>query len=136
MQASANSAPPDLNVSLENIVKFSFWSQQWNYKDTVKGVASEIIDELMEYYRTSSSTFKLINKNNNSFKFSRGRKLVSAFGLGSEKWCYHIIKIDLKENDGLTEINWDIDLKLFGVQAANNSLIKECDELITKKSLG
>ena len=117
-------------------MKFSFWYQKWNHRDTVKGDASEIMEDFIEYYQTSSITFKLINKNNNSFKFSRGRKWVSAFGLGSEKWCYHIIEIDLKENDGLTEINWDIDLKLFGVQAANNALIKECEELIAKQSLG
>ena len=117
-------------------MKFSFWSQQWSHRDTIKGDVSEIIEEFMEYYRTSSSTFKLISKNNNSFKFSRGRKCVSVCGLGSEKWCYHIIGIDFKEINGSIEIFWDIDLKLFGVQVANNALIKECKELITKKSIG
>jgi hypothetical protein len=117
-------------------VKFSFWSQKWNHRDTVKGDASELLDDLIEYYRTSSSTFKLINKNNNTFKFSRGRKWFSLCGIGSEKWCYHIIEIDFREDDGSVEIYWDIDLKLFGVQASKNALIKECEELITMKSTG
>ena len=117
-------------------MKFSFWTQKWNYRDTVKGNAGAILEDFIEYYRKSSKTFELINKNNNIFKFSRGRKWVSACGLGSEKWCYHIMEIDLKGTDGLIEISWDIDLKLFGFQVANNALINECKKLIKKKSSG
>ncbi|MFC1679221.1 hypothetical protein ACFL2T_03310 [Elusimicrobiota bacterium] len=110
-------------------MKLSFWTQLWTHTEVVRGDKKKILENLHSYYLKSARTFSLIHRGEDGLKFSRGSKLVSAFGLGDETWAYHTVDMKLSEQGDEIKIDWHVDLKLFGAQAGENAIIAECKRL-------
>ncbi len=111
---------------------WSWWNKKLSHKSSVNLPSSMVFDNLQKYY-SDEITNGSLSSDPNTMKISyhRGSLLFSAFGLGSELWAKHFVEVSLKEvSTGVTEVDWDIHLKLFGFQAKNNAIIEECKTLI------
>jgi len=113
-------------------MKISGWNQFWEHKETVSISPEQTYERLLNHYKQSSKSFVLDKENcSNGFRFHRGNALVSAFGLGSELWAKHYVDVDIQELEkGKTQIVWNINLKLLGLQAGKNAIIEECKEVV------
>jgi len=116
-------------------MRFSLWTQEWKHSEEIAGNKEKIMANLMNYYKNSSKSVRLLNNDENKFTFSRGCKIVSALALGSEKWCFHTVEVSINDIDGSVQVNWNIDLKLFGLQAGKNAILEECKELVKSESI-
>ena len=112
-------------------MKISFWNQHFEHKETIFLPRERIFAEVVEHYKLSSKGFNLEKENYpKSFIFNRGSILMSAFGLGSELWFKHHVIVSFEEiKDKETQITWKINLKVFGLQAGSNAIIKECKKI-------
>jgi carbon monoxide dehydrogenase subunit G len=55
---------------------------------------------------------------------------MSLLGLGSERWFRHHVEVLVQDSsNGNAEVSWSIDLKIFGLQAGTNAIIKECQQI-------
>ena len=113
-------------------MKISGWRQHWGHKEIVSLSPEQTYKVLLKHYRQSSKSFTLEKEDFPSgFSFHRGNVLFSALGLGSELWCKHNVDIEIdKTAEGQTQILWNIDLKLFGLQVGQNAITKECKEVV------
>jgi UDP-N-acetylmuramyl pentapeptide synthase len=115
-------------------MKFSWWTQYWRHSGTFSSSRKEVLERLLKYYQSSSKSFRLISRDENSLRFARGHKWVSIIGLGSEKWAYHVIDVKATDLDNQVRVEWDIDLKVFGFQFASNAIVEECKMLLSRNA--
>ncbi|CAB5159584.1 hypothetical protein D3OALGA1CA_4959 [Olavius algarvensis associated proteobacterium Delta 3] len=109
-------------------MKASSWNQFWEHKEVVSLSPDQTYEMLLGYYKKSSKSFRLITEYFPSgFRFQRGSYLFSVFGIGIELWCKHFVDVAIQEIDkGKTQIIWNINMKLFGLQAGANAIVEEC----------
>ena len=112
-------------------MRFSLWTQKWQHEATVAISQDEAFHALLEHYRKSSKSFRLLNEaGNSSFEFSRGYTLMSVMGIGSERLLKHRVTVQLSQAaEETTSVKWLIDLKIFGLQVCSNAIIEECKQL-------
>ncbi|MDP6545642.1 MAG: hypothetical protein QGH60_16790 [Phycisphaerae bacterium] len=110
----------------------SLWNQYAEHKEIVSLSPEGAHEALLKHYKQSSKSFTLDKENfPRGFSFHRGNVLVSALGLGSELWCKHYVDVDIEELDKeKTQILWNINMKLFGLQAGQNAIVEECKEVV------
>ncbi|MCK5871824.1 MAG: hypothetical protein KAG26_03275 [Methylococcales bacterium] len=113
-------------------MKLSGWNQYWEHKENISLSPEVVYRKLCTYYKQSSKSFSLKSENSPStFSFQRGNALFSVLGIGSELWCKHFIDISVIEiEEGVTQVEWKINLKLFGLQSGKNAIIEECKNVI------
>jgi hypothetical protein len=116
-------------------MKFSFWTQKYKYEDEIRTNHNDVVDKLIAYYQSTSKSFKLLNKEEELFEFSRGYKWMSVCGLGSEKLFFHTVLVKLSPTKEGYKIEWDIILNIFGLQAFSNAIIKECKTIPKMKNI-
>jgi hypothetical protein len=112
---------------------FSLWNQYHAHSGTVPGTPEDVYKALLTYYHSSPpGSFMLLERNPpHSFRFQRGSALVSAFGMGSECRCRHIVAVECTPvGEAQTRIDWTINLKLFGLRAGKNAIIEECKRFL------
>jgi hypothetical protein len=112
-------------------MRLSGWNQHWKHDEVVNLSPEQTYERLLRHYKQSSGSFVLDSENPPlAFSFRRGNVLVSALGLGSELWFRHHIEVNLQKLEGdKTQVLWDIDLKVFGLQAGSNAIIEECKRI-------
>lgn len=110
----------------------SFWNQYAKHREIVSLSPEGAYEALLEHYKQSSESFTLDKENfPRGFSFHRGKALVSALGCGNELGCKHYVDVDIEELDkDRTQILWNINLKLFGLQAGQNAIVEECKEVV------
>lgn len=115
-------------------MKISAWNQYWEHKEIVSLSPEQAYEGLIKHYNKSSKSFITIKENfSRGFSFHRGNAIVSVLGLGSELWCKHFVDVDIQEiEEGKTQIIWNINLKIFGLQVGKNAIIEECKEIVKK----
>lgn len=115
-------------------MKFSFWNQHWKHKEIINISPDQAYKGLLEHYMQSSKSFTLDKENfSQGFSFNRGNVLVSALCIGSELWCKHYVDIEIQKiEEGKTQIDWKINLKVCGLQAGKNAIIEECKKVVKK----
>lgn len=113
-------------------MKVSAWNQYCNHIEIINLSPEKVYELLMNHYEKSSNSFKVFNERfPERFSFCRGNTLFSIFSIGSELWCKHLVEVDIKEvDDGKSQVCWKINLKLFGLQAGSNAIIKECQNVL------
>ena len=113
---------------------WSWWNKNLTHEATVNQNASVVFNKLLEYYKNVITNGSLVDDPDEmKINYNRGSAFFSACGLGTELWTKHYVNITLKEvSDGITSISWDINMKLFGLQAGKNAITEECKK-ITKE---
>ena len=109
-------------------MRISGWNQNSKHAEIVRQPPERAYVALLEHYNRSSKSF-ILDKDNfpNGFRFHRGSALFSVLGFGSEMWCKHYVDVDIEDvEEGKARILWNITLKVFGLQAGQNSIIEEC----------
>jgi hypothetical protein len=112
-------------------MRVSWWSQKWTHDEIIAASPEDAYSQLLQYYKRSARSFVLESEvPGECFSFWRGNKLMSLLGLGSERWFKHHIEVSVQgSNSGESEVSWNIDLKIFGLQAGTNAIIEECQQI-------
>jgi len=112
-------------------MKLSFWNQKWTHEEVIELSSVKAYSGLLEYYKQSSKSFYLKDENEHTeFSFHRGNSLFSIIAIGSELLLKHYVKVKIEPIDNAcSKISWDIDMKLFGLQAGKNAIIEECKKI-------
>ena len=110
---------------------WSWWNKNLTHEASVNQNARIVFTKLLEHYKKVVTNGSLMdNIDEMKISYHRGSAIFSACGLGTELWTKHYVKITLKEvSNGMAIISWDINMKLFGLQAGKNAIIEECKKI-------
>ncbi len=110
---------------------WSWWNTNLKHEEPVNKNTDIVFNKLCEYYKNKITNGSLrSDPDEMRIKYHRGNAIFSACGIGTELWAKHFVNISLeKVSDVTTNISWDIDIKLFGLQIGKNAIIEECKEI-------
>jgi hypothetical protein len=110
---------------------WSWWNKNLKHEETINKKSTEVFPKFVEYYKKKINNGSLnFDPNEMRINYHRGNVIFSAFGIGTELWTKHYVKIVFeKVSDETTNIIWNIEMKFFGLQMGKNAIIEECKKL-------
>lgn len=115
-------------------MRWSLWTQKWEYQACVPISAFRAYAGALLFYQDSGYQFSLISDRfPETFCFERGSVFNSLFPFASELNLKHYVTVSFSQvGSDHTRIDWEIDLKLCGLQTGQNDIIEECKELLVE----